>query len=41
VAVAALVLGEALGIWDAVGVVVVTLGILAVQLSRQSQTSKT
>ena len=40
VAVAALVLGEALGVWDAVGVIVVTLGILAVQLSRQSQTTK-
>lgn len=35
VAVAALLLGEKLGIWDAVGVVIVTLGILAVQLARQ------
>ncbi|MEM9239176.1 MAG: DMT family transporter, partial [Pseudomonadota bacterium] len=40
VAVAALVLREALDVWDAVGVIVVTLGILAVQLSRQSQTTK-
>lgn len=40
VAVAALVLGEVLRMWDVVGVVVVTLGILAVQISRQSQTTK-
>ncbi len=37
VAIAALLLGETLGIWDAVGVVIVTLGILAVQLSRSPQ----
>lgn len=35
VAIAAALLGEALGIWDVVGVVVIALGILAVQLSRQ------
>lgn len=35
VAIAALLLGETLGLWDAVGVAIVTLGILAVQLSRQ------
>ncbi|MEM7596402.1 MAG: DMT family transporter [Pseudomonadota bacterium] len=40
VAVAALVLGEVLRIWDLVGVVIVTLGILAVQLSRQQQVTK-
>ena len=40
VAVAALVLGEVLRIWDLVGVVIVTLGILAVQLSRQQQVIK-
>ncbi|MBK0329486.1 DMT family transporter [Rhodobacteraceae bacterium F11138] len=37
VAVAALLLGETLGLWDAVGVLIVTLGILAVQLSRTPQ----
>lgn len=37
VAIAALILGEAMGLWDVVGVIVVTLGILAVQLSRQKQ----
>ncbi len=37
VAIAALILGEAMGLWDIVGVVIVTLGILAVQLSRQKQ----
>lgn len=36
VAVAAILLGETLGLWDAIGVLIVTLGILAVQLSRQS-----
>ncbi len=35
VTIAALLLGEPLGIWDGIGVVVVTIGILAVQLSRQ------
>ncbi|MEO0482262.1 MAG: DMT family transporter [Planctomycetota bacterium] len=39
VAIAALILGEAMGIWDVIGVVIVTLGILAVQLSRQKQGS--
>ncbi|MBD3764014.1 MAG: DMT family transporter [Rhodobacterales bacterium] len=34
VATAALILGEALTIWDGLGVVVITLGILAVQLDR-------
>lgn len=38
VAIAALMLGEAWGLLDVVGVVIVTLGILAVQLSRQSET---
>jgi len=37
VLIAALVLSEKLGPWDILGVVVVTLGILAVQLSRQKQ----
>ncbi len=36
VAVAAILLGEALGWLDALGVLIVTLGILAVQLSKQS-----
>ncbi len=35
VTIAALVLNEALGLWDIIGVLVVTAGILAVQLSRQ------
>lgn len=35
VAIAAMLLGETLGIWDAIGVVIVTFGILAVQLARQ------
>lgn len=35
VAIAAMLLGETLGVWDAVGVVIVTFGILAVQLARQ------
>lgn len=35
VAVAALLLGEALGVWDMVGVAIITAGILAVQLARQ------
>ncbi|MEM9031798.1 MAG: DMT family transporter [Pseudomonadota bacterium] len=37
VAVAAMLLGERLGVWDLVGVVIVTGAILAVQLSRQSR----
>ncbi|MCZ0811445.1 MAG: DMT family transporter [Pseudomonadota bacterium] len=37
VLIAALVLSEKLGPWDILGVAVVTLGILAVQLSRQKQ----
>ena len=36
VAIAALLLSEALGLLDLVGVAVITLGILAVQISRQS-----
>ena len=36
VAVASLLLGEHLGLLDLIGVAVVTLGILAVQLSRQA-----
>ena len=36
VAVASLILGEKLGLLDLLGVAIVTLGILAVQLSRQS-----
>lgn len=35
VAVAAVLLGETLGLWDGIGVVITTLGILAVQLARQ------
>ncbi len=35
VAIAAALLGESLGVWDVIGVVVITLGILAVQLSKQ------
>ena len=37
VLIAALVLSESLGRWDILGVFVVTMGILAVQLSRQKQ----
>ncbi|MEM7470609.1 MAG: DMT family transporter [Pseudomonadota bacterium] len=37
VAIAAVLLGEALGIWDVIGVAVITAGILAVQLSKQKQ----
>ncbi|MEM6408151.1 MAG: DMT family transporter [Pseudomonadota bacterium] len=36
VAIAAVLLGETLGVWDLVGVVVIAAGILAVQLSKQS-----
>ncbi len=39
VVIAALVLSESLGLWDIIGVLVVMLGILAVQLSRQKQAS--
>ncbi|MDP7150345.1 MAG: DMT family transporter [Paracoccaceae bacterium] len=38
VAVAAVVLGEALGLTDLIGVVIITIGILAVQLSKQAPT---
>ena len=38
VLIAALVLGEHLGIWDVIGVAVATAGIFAVQLSRQRNT---
>ncbi|PRY24406.1 threonine/homoserine efflux transporter RhtA [Aliiruegeria haliotis] len=41
VAIAALLLGETLGPWDVVGVVVIMFGILAVQLSRQPVTNPT
>jgi drug/metabolite transporter (DMT)-like permease len=34
VAIAAVLLGERLSWWDLVGVIVITVGILAVQLSR-------
>ena len=37
VLIAAIILNERLGLWDIVGVVIVTAGILAVQLSRQSR----
>ena len=37
VLIAAVILGEVLRFWDMVGVLVITLGILAVQLSRQKQ----
>ena len=40
VAIAAALLGEGLGPWDVVGVVVVAAGILAVQLSKQSLAAK-
>lgn len=40
VAVAAVLLGESLGPQDVLGVVIVTVGILAVQLSRQSKVKK-
>jgi drug/metabolite transporter (DMT)-like permease len=36
VVIAALILGETLGIWDLVGVIIITGGILAVQISRQA-----
>lgn len=34
VAIAAILLGEALGVWDVIGVVIISVGILAVQLAR-------
>ena len=40
VAIAATILGEGLGPWDIVGVVIVAAGILAVQLSKQSLAAK-
>lgn len=40
VAIAAILLGETLGLWDAIGVLIVTLGILAVQVSRQRPPEK-
>ncbi|MGR3712546.1 MAG: DMT family transporter [Shimia sp.] len=40
VAVAAVILGETLGIYDIIGVAIIAAGILAVQLSKQSHTSK-
>ncbi|MGP3696543.1 DMT family transporter [Rhodobacter sp. NSM] len=40
VAVAAVLLGERMGIWDAVGVVVIASGILAVQLSRVPEAAR-
>lgn len=38
VAIAALLLGERLGVRDVIGVLIITVGILAVQLSRQTKT---
>jgi len=40
VAIAALLLGERLGWLDMIGVAIITVGILAVQLSKQSNTAK-
>lgn len=40
VAVAAVILGESLSVWDMVGVLVIMAGILAVQLSRQKQVTR-
>ena len=40
VAVAAVVLGESLGMSDAIGVIIITVGILAVQLSKQNPTGR-
>ena len=40
VAIAAILLGEPLGAWDGVGVLIVTLGILTVQLARRPTSSK-
>jgi drug/metabolite transporter (DMT)-like permease len=38
VAIAAALLGEALGGWDVIGVMIITIGILAVQMSKQNPT---
>lgn len=38
VAIAAVILGESLGLWDVVGVVIISVGILAVQLARKTPT---
>jgi drug/metabolite transporter (DMT)-like permease len=38
VAIAAVILGEQLGLYDIAGVVIIAAGILAVQLSRQTKT---
>ncbi|MCF6234737.1 MAG: DMT family transporter, partial [Rhodobacteraceae bacterium] len=35
VAIAAILLGEPLGLWDGIGVLVVAMGILAVQIARR------
>jgi len=40
VAVAAVVLGESLGMSDVIGVIIITVGILAVQLSKQNPTGR-
>ena len=40
VAVAAVVLGESLGMTDVIGVIIITVGILAVQLSKQNPTGR-
>ncbi|MDV4144568.1 DMT family transporter [Shimia sp. FJ5] len=40
VAIAALLLGEALGVMDVIGVAIISAGILAVQLSKQTHTPK-
>ncbi len=40
VAVAAVVLGESLGMTDVIGVIIITIGILAVQLSKQNPTGR-
>jgi drug/metabolite transporter (DMT)-like permease len=37
VAIAAVLLGESLGVWDIIGVAIITLGILAVQVSKQAK----
>jgi drug/metabolite transporter (DMT)-like permease len=41
VAIAAVILSEGLGAMDIVGVIIITLGILAVQISRQSSGTET
>ena len=37
VAIAAALLGESLGLWDVIGVAIITAGILAVQVARQAR----